>query len=419
MSSFAIRSDMLAVSRRAFLGRLSLGVTAAGMLPYLGLARDDEAYWRQVRSQFPLRPDFSLMNAANLCPSPYAVSETVAAYTRDIDTDASFQNRGKYSELYQDAITSLARLMGADPDEIVITRNTTESNNQVGNGLDLGPGDDVVLWDENHPSNNASWGVRAQRHGFGIRRVTLPQNPVSVADFVQPFLEVLSPQTRLVSFSHVSNISGIALPASELCSAVRQHGILTLIDGAQTFGVHTLNLHEIGCDFYTGSAHKWLMGPKEGGLLYMRRESQPKLWPSIIGMGWEDDLAGARRFRTQGQRDDGMCSAIGTAVSFVESIGNERVECRVRTLASALKAGIAARVPGAKLITPESEHLSGGVVVFAVEGWNHGAAFEQLYQEHGIAGALIGDDRLRLCPHVYNTMKEIERAISVLSSMSF
>ncbi len=417
MSPHTIRSDIHAVSRRAFLERISIGLASVTMLPGIGLARDDEAYWRQVRGQFPLRPGFSLMNAANLCPSPFVVSEAVAAHTRDIDTDASFQNRGKYADYYRDAITRLAQYMGCDRDEIVITRNTTEGNNQVVTGLDLGPGDDVLLWDQNHPCNNTSWDVRARRLGFSVRRVAVPANPTSTNDLLRPFVEALQPQTRVVSFSHVSNISGIALPATELCSAMRDRGILTLIDGAQTFGLHVVNLHKIGCDFYAGSAHKWFMGPKEGGLLYIRRESGERLWPSIVGMGWTEDLVGAPRFSTLGQRDDAMCAAMGRAVEFLESIGNDRIERRVRTLASALKAGIAERVPGATLVTPVSQDLSGGVVVFTVDSWDHAAVFEQLYREHAIGGALLGSDRLRLCPHVYNTIDEVERAIGILSHM--
>ena len=378
---------------------------------------DEEAYWRQIRRQFPLRPSLVLMNAANLCPSPIQVSEAVSAYTRDIDADASFQNRDKYAAHLDRAISRLARFMGADEDEVAIVRNTTEGNNQVVAGLDLGPEDDVVLWDENHPSNNLSWDVAARRRGFGVRRVTTPTDPADAQQLFAVFAEAVSTRTRVLSFSHVSNVTGVALPAAELCAFARDRDILTLIDGAQTFGLHQVDLHAIGCDFYTGSAHKWFMGPKEGGLLYARRASARRLWPSVVGVGWSEELEGARRFATLGQRDDAMYASVIEAVNFLESVGNARIEARVRSLSASLKSGILASVEGADLITPNNETLSGGVVVFSVAGWDHAAVFERLYEEHGIAGALIGPEWLRLCPHVYNTLADVERVVDVLAAI--
>ena len=264
-------------SRRHFLKRLA-GSVAAGLLPSLGLsglkaraaafapgAVTDEAFWRLVKDQFPLRPGLILMNAANLCPSPYPVSDAVFRFTHDVDADASFQNRGKFNDLHEAALAALARYMGADADEVVITRNTSEGNNLVIAGLDLGAGDEVVLWDQNHPSNNVAWDVRAQRYGYTVKRVATPAAPQSADDLIAPFAEALTANTRVLSFSHVSNVSGVALPAKDLCAMAQARGILTLIDGAQTFGVHRVDLHDIGCDFYTGSAHKWFWDPKKAG----------------------------------------------------------------------------------------------------------------------------------------------------------
>ena len=401
------------LSRRSFLGGLSLGLTALGL--HSGGA--DEAYWRQIKRQFPLRPGFILMNAANLCPSPYQVSDSVQAHTRDIDSDASFQNRGKFEGFLEHALRRLARYMGADEEEVAIVRNTTEGNNLVVTGLDIGPGDEVVLWDENHPSNNLAWDVAAQRKGFTVKRVTTPAKPEESRQLFEAFADVVTEQTRVLSFSHVSNVTGVALPAADLCAFARERNIFTLIDGAQTFGVHEVDLHAIGCDFYTGSAHKWFMGPKEGGVLFVRRESALHLWPSVVGVGWSDDLEGAQRFATLGQRDDAMYTAMGEAVAFLESIGNERIETRVRSLAASLKDGILTSLNGAALITPQDEQLSGGVVVFTVAGWDHGAVFERLYSDYDIGGAQIGPERLRLCPHVYNTAADVEQVVDALAAI--
>ena len=222
------------------------------------------------------------------------------------------------------------------------------------NGLDLGPGDEVVLWDQNHPTNNVSWDVRARRWGFSVRRVTTPPGSEDAEELLDAFVSALTPRTRVLSFSHLSNVSGVMVPAKELCEAARNRGILTLVDGAQTFGALKLDLHDMGCDFFTSSSHKWFVGPKEAGLMFVREESQELLWPSDVGVGWEGAEAnGAQKFENMGQRDDAAVVTMATAAAFHEAIGPAAIEMRVRELAAAVKEGLAESVEGVRFHTPK------------------------------------------------------------------
>jgi len=379
----------------------------------------DESYWQRVKEQFSLAPGLILMNAANLCPSPYPVQETVFRHTRDVNRDASFQNREKFVELKEEARIALASLVGASPTEIAITRNTSEGNNTIVNGLDLGPDDEVVLWDQNHPTNNVSWDVRARRWGFNVVRITTPPRPSDPGELLEAFRSALSSRTRVLSFSHVSNVSGVALPAKELCALARDRGVLTLVDGAQTFGAQQLDLNGMGCDFFTGSSHKWLMGPKEAGVLFVRDESQDRLWPSDVGVGWEGAEAnGAQKFDNLGQRDDAAVVTMGTAAGFHQAIGPDAVEARVRALASALKTALADAIPEILFHTPAGPEMSLGVVVFAVPGKVHRDIFESVYRTHHLGCASMGGDfdGLRLSPHIYNSMAEVETAVEAVAS---
>ena len=345
--------------RRRFLAQFLGGAAATLTAPaYLraqsGLpspfrsASDDESYWHRVREQFPLDQGLTLMNAANLCPSSYPVQDAVFRHTRDVDGDASFQNRGKFGALKEEAREALAHYVGVTPHEIAITRNTSEGNNSVVNGLDLGPGDEVVLWDQNHPTNNVSWDVRARRRGFTVRRVSTPWGEAATPEsLMAPFLEAMTPKTRVLAFSHVSNVSGTALPAADLCRVARDRGILTLADGAQSFGALELDLHGMGCDFFTASSHKWFVGPKEAGLMYVREEIQDRLWPSDVGGGWEGaEGSGAKKFENMGQRDDAAVGTMATAAAFHQAIGPAATEARVRALAGAVKERLRDRIPG-------------------------------------------------------------------------
>ena len=206
-------------------------------------------------------------------------------------------------------------------------------------------------------------------------------------------------------------MSGIHLPAKQIVEAAHARGVYVHIDGAQSWGALDVNLRDIGCDSYSGSAHKWFMGPKEAGVLYVKASNIPRIWPNVVAPGWGDDVdpdpTGARKFESLGQRDDACLAAIGTTVDFHNAIGAAQVEARMMELATALKAGLVDA--GFTLVTPEDPKLSGGVCIIEVESGKNREVMNRLYEEHGIAGAPTGG--LRLCPHVYNTMEHVERAV--------
>jgi selenocysteine lyase/cysteine desulfurase len=200
----------------------------------------------------------------------------------------------------------------------------------------------------------------------------------------------------------------------------RERGILTLVDGAQTFGAFSLDLHDMGCDFYTGSAHKWLCGPKEVGILYVRKEKIDELWPLTVGDGWEDAVkSGARKFESMGQRDDPRVAALGKAIEFHNAIGTERIESRIRGLTATIKNEIQKRISGAEIATPLAPELSGGIVVFSVPkmaDMDLGAVLESLYQKHNIGCNAFLPWGIRLSPHIYNIMDEVDKVIDAVKS---
>ena len=350
------------------------------------------------------------MNAANLCPAPRSVASAVTDLTRSINVDCSFQNRARFDRDREAARELVAGQLGVAADEIALVRNTSEANNIVNNGLDLGPDDEVVIWDQNHPTNNVAWAVRARRRGFALRSVTVPADPAGPEDLIEPFRRALTPRTRVLALTHASNVSGIRLPVSELCSIAHRQGIHVHVDGAQTWGALSVDLRALDCDSYAASAHKWYCGPKEVGLLYVRGERIDRIWPNTVAPGWgstaDTELAGARKFESMGQRDDAALSALGTAAEFHAAIGTDQVEARVLELASSLKQSLQAI--GARLVTPMDEELSAGVCIVDVPSARRQELFEAMYERYGIAGSTSGG--FRLCPHVYNTRQHVERA---------
>src|SRR5215813_9843314 len=416
-------------TRRSFLKGFAGGAAALSVFPATAGAKallsaanrldvadvGGESFWRLVKEQFAIRPGIILLNAANLCPSPHMVRDRVFRLTEDVDGDVSFQNRAKFNGLLGESRRKLAAFMGASEDEIAIVRNTSEANSFIVNGLDLKTGDEVIVFDQNHPTNNVAWDVRATRVGFKVKRVGVPQIPNDEEEILKAFRAAVTAKTRVLSITDVSSTTGVRLPSKELCRMARERGVYTHVDGAQTFGALPLNLREMGCDYYSASAHKWFMGTKEAGALYIRQERIAEIWPSVVGVGWgakvETAARGARKFETLGQRDDAAVSAMGTTVDFHNLIGRDRIEARIRELAAALKEGVS-KIPGARLRTSIKPELSAGVCVIGFEGIDHQKIYEALYAKHGIAGAPTGG--VRLCPHIYNTLEEIDLAVSAL-----
>ena len=411
-------------SRRSFMQQLAVPAvfapaavsTLAKLSPLLAASSAGENYWNLVREQFAFREDKVPMNAANLCPSPRAVAERVADLTRDIDVDCSFNNRQKFKGILKQAREKVAAQLGVTADEIALVRNASEANNTINNGLSLDRGDEIVLWEQNHPTNNVAWKVRAARFGLSVKSVRVPSNPASSGELIDPFQEALTSRTKVLSVTHASNLTGIRLPVRELAEIAQRHGIYFHVDGAQTWGALDVNLREMGCDSYTASAHKWFCGPKEVGLLYVKRERIPRIWANIVAPGWGDDadpdVKGARKFESFGQRDDAALSAIATTADFHNMVQPARVEARMLELAAALKGGL--RQAGAKLVTPEKQALSAGVCIIEVPAGNRQKLLNAMYDDHGIAGSTAGG--LRLCPHIYNTMDHVKRAIEGVKS---
>jgi len=244
-------------SRRQFIkGSAAMFLAAASSQAKLSNAQslglsEQESYWSMVRSQFAFSETAVPMNAANLCPSFRAVAETVAALTYDIDRDCSFNNRAKFDGLLEDSRQVVAAQLNVSPDEIALVRNTSEANNTINNGLQLAAGDEVILWDQNHPTNNVAWDVRAARYDLTITKLNTPANPSNKQELIDTFVSSFSNRTKVVALTHVSNVSGIKLPIKEITAAAHARNIYVHVDGAQTWGAMALDLKELDVDSYS------------------------------------------------------------------------------------------------------------------------------------------------------------------------
>ena len=378
-------------------------------------AEPTEAYWSDVRARFLVPRDVAFLNAANLCPASLPSIEAMSRNVREYEADPSPEFRAALMARGREEVRrTLARALRVTPEEIVITRNTTEGNNVVSSGLELRSGDEVVVWEDNHPSNLNAWRLKAQRFGFTVVAVPVPPSHRGVDGYVELFTRAFTPRTRLVAITHVSSNSGDLLPAAEICAAARARGILSLVDGAQAFGVLDLDLSRIKPDFYTGSMSKWPCGPKEKGLLFVNKDVHGRIHPSVVGV-YAGAVGISRTLESHGQRDDASVAAVVEALQFQESIGRDRIEARSRALAQALMAGLR-KVNGVRMWTDADPARAAAIVIFQPGSLDVRKLGAALTRDRIVCTTRTGSHNpgLRMAPHFFNTMQDIDRAIAAI-----
>ena len=426
----------MTVSRRDFARLLTLGGSSAFLstqafasqaksLEALGFSaaplprtptEPDEKFWSDVRSRFLVPRDIGFLNAANLCPTSLPAIEAMEKNVRHYEMNPSPEVRSVLLHAREDSRNLLAEAMRVTPEEIVLTRNTTEGNNFVSSGLTLGAGDEVVVWADNHPSNLGAWTTKAKRFGFTVVTVPVPQMHPGTQGYVDLFAKAITPRTKLVAISHVSSNSGDLLPAAEICQMVRERNVLSLVDGAQAFGVLDLDLGAMQPDFYTGSMHKWPCGPKEKGMFYVNKAVHDRIQPSVIGV-YAGAVGISKTFEGEGQRDDASIAAVVEALKFQGSIGRAAIEKRARMIANHFVTEFG-KVSGVKLWTHTDPERHAAIVILQPGSLDPRKLVAALAEKDKIVvtGRNNAQDRpgIRLAPHFYNTMEEVDRTIGTI-----
>ena len=356
------------------------------------------------------------MNAANLCPMPASVSAAHGTYADELDLDLSSANRKRIEAMKETARSKIAELLGTSEDEIAIVRNASEANNVIVSGLPLEAGDEVVLWDQNHPSNSTSWDVRAARNGIEVRRFSVPVDTGSIDEVVDLFVNAVSDRTRVVSFTHISNITGFRTPLKEVCAALRKRkdDVFIHVDGAQTWGAVDINLSQVDCDSFSGSAHKWFMGPREVGLLYVRERHIDDVWPLTVSIPWvvaDEPPQGARKFDAFSQRDDAAIASLGDAAAFHEAMTPAGIEKQAAMIANRLRAGL--QDLEVSFVSTANPLFTSSVIILQAQKQNAPRLVNQVFDDSGVITASVNG--FRMSPHVYNTADHVDRILAAVN----
>jgi len=384
---------------------------AAPSLPEHGLLdTDEDAYWAEMRKQFLIPSDMIYLNNGTVGSSPAPVLRAVfqgydeaEKLSQKDPEDYPIWGYAAWNE-FRDP---LAAFVGCKRDEIALLRNATEANSYIANGIDLKAGDEVLMTDQEHPGGEQPWQLRAKRYGVVLKKVTLPKPVENGAQVLNLFNEAISPRTRVMFFSHITTVTGVVLPAKELCALARSKGILSAVDGAHVPGMMQVNVHDLGCDLYSASPHKWLQAPKGSGFLYVRDEVIDRIWGTVATEGWDDTKIRAERFQRIGSSNVPILWGLRASIELANTIGMDRIERRHRKMADYTLSQMVKR--GATSWTSPDPALRCGIVTVNVPPIQRMELENWMWSTYKIRIRGGEPHKLRLSTPYYIQKKDVDR----------
>jgi selenocysteine lyase/cysteine desulfurase len=425
-------------TRREFLGSLRAPFAAGALAPLVGnseaaggwleareafsahsadppKAAGDEALWRHAQDAFTVDRTYVNLNNGGVSPSPRLVQEATRRLMEHANSaPTAMVLLNEYPSRRETVRSRIAAHWGVSPEEIAITRNASESLQICQQGFDLSPGDEVLTSSHDYPRMITTFTQRERRDGIFLRQVKLPV-PCEHPDLiVRRFEEAITDRTRLMLISHIVNITGQILPVKAIVEMARTRngGIPVIVDGAHALAHFAFKLSDLGCDYYGVSLHKWLFAPHGSGLLYVRREKIPGLWPLMAApAALTEDI---RKFEEIGTSSMAPALATGEALTFHQMLGDERKEHRLRFLRDTWAKRLLQSGNGrVRLHTSLDPRFGCAIGVFEVDGIPSDELSKWLFAAHrivtvnvGVAGEFSG---IRVTPNVYTTMEELDR----------
>lgn len=394
------------MTRRALLA--ALAPLAQAQTPTETAANED--FWFAARMAFTVDRNLLNFNNGSVCPAPKAVQEAMHRYWTVTNLSPSHYVDELLLPETEVIREDLAREFGCSPEELALTRNTSEGLHTVILGMPLKAGDEVLTTTQDYPSMLSSLEQRATREGIVVKKFKYPSPPKSPRELTELFLANITPRTRAILVSHLTFTTGQIFPIKDICAEARRRGIFTIVDGAHGFAHLDFKVSEIGCDFYATSLHKWLTAPVGTGFLYMRRDLIQDVWPLTgVPAAMRSNI---RKFESVGTQPVAMRNAIADALAFHRGLGAKRKEERLRYLRrrwfNALK-----EVPNIRMHISDDPAQSCGIGALSIQGLPSDKLTAELitnYKIH-VRTRLIPNefDCIRITPNIYSSLDDVDR----------
>lgn len=421
------------MNKRTFLKSLTLlGVSAANLKAFESLAgplsrvdgippdevAKDEDFWASVRDGYKLKPDYINLENGYYCFQPQETLENFINHVREVNYQGSYYMRTVQWDNKKKVAARLAELAGCSKEELIITRNTTESLDMIIGGLDWKAGDEAVMADQDYGAMLDHFAMVSKRYGIVNKRVSVPNHPKSDEEIVNLYASAITEKTKLLMVCHMVNITGQILPIRKICDMAHSKGVLVLVDGAHAFAHIRYNIPDLGCDFYGTSLHKWLSVPLGAGFLYVKKEHIANVWP-LIGDG-NPNMGDIYRLNHIGTHPVHTDIAINNAIDYYLAIGAERKEARLRYLQN-YWTGKVRSVPKIEVNTPVDPSRSCGIANVGIRGMKPSDLADTLMKKYKIYTVAIDGANVhgcRITPNVYTTITELDTFVAALKEMA-
>jgi len=386
-------------------------------MPHTELAQD-EAFWGTIRGKYKLTREYINLENGYYSMQAEPVLEAFLSHVRSINVQASRYMRTRQFDDKLRIRTRLAKMAGVSPEELIITRNTTESLDTVISGYDWKPGDEAVMAAQDYGAMLDMFKLQARRHGTVNRVVSLPLDPQSDDELVQLYANAITPKTRLVMVGHMVNITGHILPVRKICDMAHARSVDVMCDGAHAFGQLVFRIPDLGCDYYGASLHKWLGTPLGAGMLYVRQDKIAGLWPIYADESMAD--TDIRKLNHTGTHPVHTDLGIDDAINFHEELGAERKETRLRYLQRYWTDRVRG-VPNILLNTPSDPKRSCAIANVGLSGMKPGDLAKTLFDRYKVFTVAIDTANVqgvRVTPQLFTTPKELDVLVRALKELA-
>lgn len=410
-------------SRRRFIA--GLGAASVAGLAHAGIGErgapaspvaPGQAESQAQSSEYLLPPGLIHLNTASLGATPRAVLDRVVEAWHALESDPV---RMAYYQADDDTVLYAAEkvreraagFLGCDPDELLITRCTTDGMNNIAQAIRWKAGDRVLTTDQEHHGGSLGWEYQAERRGAAVDKIAIAPDDHDHAVIVRRFADAITPATRVISVSHVITSTGLRMPIVEISALAREHGVLCVVDGAQAVGGFPVDVKALGCHAYATSGHKWLMGPKGTGLLYVARDA----WPAISPIQWQE----AHRYgaNSAGVGPLPLVIGLGAAIERLQAMGMAEVERHGLALRNRAYAGLK-RIARLRVVSPPpGPHATAMVACTLPDGIDSKVLRDALLRKHNVVVKMIEKqwfNGIRISPHVLNTEANIDAALEAI-----
>jgi selenocysteine lyase/cysteine desulfurase len=393
---------------------------ASGKVRHLNaeLVAQNEDYWSVIQQAYSVNPDLINLNNGGVSPSPIVVQQAVERYNQLANEGPSYYMWGILDQGREPLREKLARLAGAHPGEIAIDRNSTEALNTIIYGLPLKSGDEVIGTRQDYPNMIQAYRQRAERDGIVYKQISF-DFPIEDDDkIVKAFEEAITPRTKLLHVTHIINWLGQIMPVQKICDMAHARGIEVIVDGAHSFGLLDFKIPELHCDYFGTSLHKFLSAPIGSGMMWVKSDKIEKIWP--LTCNGTPHSADIRKFESLGTRSFPIEQGIGEAVNFHEGIGSKRKEERIRYLKDYWATKVQG-IPKVKLHTSLNPKYSCAICGVTIDGMTPGelntALFNQ-YKIHAVGIVVENISCVRVTPHVYTTLADLDKLVQAIRTLA-